>query len=395
MSSTASPTSVTTSSALSPTLATIHLDALAHNLRELRRVLAPHVDVLAVIKADGYGHGYRAVAEALSQLGVRRFGVATVHEGVLLREAGRLEDIIVMGGILPGQVKDLVQANLIPTLSDADTMHALSQEVTQHVRPYPVHVKVDTGMRRLGFTTKEALPLLQSPAFSHSLLCQGLMTHLADADNPDPEFTLHQLDRFHETVSSLPVNGPRPCRHAANTAGILWHPQTHLDMVRPGLLLYGYTPAPDRDAPVSLQPVLSLKTKVVHLKTAGKGEPVSYGDLYRTRRDSRLAILPIGYAHGYNRRLSNTGEVIIHDRRFPIVGRVCMDMTVIDVTDDPAIKPGDDVILMGKSATQAITAYDLANWQDSIPYEVLCNLGPNVPRVYEPLTELREESGIH
>lgn len=330
------------------------------------------------------------MAEALSQLGIRRFGVATVHEGVLLREAGRLEDIIVMGGILSGQVKDLVQANLIPVLSDADAMQALSLEISPNIRPYPIHIKVDTGMRRLGFETEEVPSLLQSPMFSHTLLCQGLMTHLADADNPDPTFTLHQLDRFHEAVSSLPADGPRPCRHTANTAGILWHPPAHLDMVRPGLLLYGYAPAPGRDAPVSLQPVMSLKTKVVHLKTARKGEPVSYGDLYRTQRDSRLAILPIGYAQGYNRRLSNTGEVIIHDQRFPIVGRICMDMTVVDVTDDPTIKPGDDVILMGKSETQAITAYDLANWQDSIPYEVLCNLGPKVPRVYEPLTEVCE-----
>ena len=387
MSSPSSPTSVSTSSALSPTLATIHLPAVAHNLRELRRILAPPVEILAVIKADGYGHGCRAVAETLSQLGVRRFGVATVQEGVLLREGGILEEIIVMGGILPEQARDLVHANLIPTLSDTDTVHALSQAVSQHHRPYPVHVKVDTGMRRLGFATQEVLPLLQSSLFSRTFSCQGLMTHLADADNPDPTFTLHQLDRFHETVPGLPANGPRPCRHAANTAGILWHTQAHLDMVRPGLLLYGYTPAPDRDALVSLQPVMSLTTKVVHLKTAGKGEPVSYGDLYRTRRDSRLAILPIGYAHGYNRRLSNTGSVIIHDRRFPIVGRICMDMTVVDVTDDPTIKPGDDVILMGRSETQDITAYDLANWQDSIPYEVLCNLGAKVPRVYEPLAD--------
>ena len=381
---------MTTPSALSPTLATVHLPAIAHNLRELRRVLAPHVEILAVIKADGYGHGYRAVAETLSELGVRRFGVATVQEGVLLREAGVLEDIIVMGGILPEQAKDLVHATLIPTLSDIDTVHALSQAVSQHQLPYPVHVKVDTGMRRLGFAPKEIPSLFQSPLFSHTLLCQGVMTHLADADNPDPTFTLQQLDCFHAAVSDLPANGPRPCRHAANTAAILWHPQAHLDMVRPGLLLFGYTPATGRETSVSLQPVMSLTTKVVHLKTAGKGEPVSYGDIYRTRRDSRLAILPIGYAHGYNRRLSNTGEVIIHDRRFPIVGRICMDMTVVDVTDDPTIKPGDDVILMGKSETQAITAYDLANWQDSIPYEVLCNLGLKVPRVYEPLAELRE-----
>ncbi len=388
MSSPAPPTTAPAAAALSPTLATIHLSALAHNLRELRRILAPHVDILAVIKADGYGHGCCAMADALSQLGIRRFGVARVHEGVLLREAGRLEDIIVMGGILPEQVKDLVQANLIPVLSDADAMHALSQEVRQEHIPYPVHVKVDTGMRRLGFEAGDVSALLQSPMFTHTFVCQGLMTHLADADNPDPAFTLHQLNRFHEVVSNVPANGPSPCRHAANTAGILWHPHTHLDMVRPGLLLYGYAPVHGRTTPVSLQPVMSLRTKVVHLKTAGKGEPVSYGDLYRTKRDSRLAILPIGYGQGYSRRLSNKGEVIIRDRRFPIVGRICMDMTVVDVTDDPTIKTGDDVILMGKSETQAITASDLANWQDSIPYEVLCNLGPKVPRVYEPAADV-------
>lgn len=384
---------MTTSSALSPTLVTIHLPALAHNLGELRRVLAPHVEILAVIKADGYGHGYKAVAETLSRLGIRRFGVATVQEGMFLREAGVREDIMVMGGILPEQTKDLVHANLTPTLSDIDAAHTLGQAVSQPLRPYPVHVKVDTGMRRLGFVPKEIRSLFQSSLFPHTLVCQGIMTHLADADNPDPAFTLQQLERFHDAVLCLPANDPRPCRHAANTAGILWYPQAHLDMVRPGLLLYGYTPSSGRDASIALQPVMSLTTKVVHLKTAAKGEPVSYGDVYRTRRASRLAILPIGYAHGYNRRLSNTGEVIIHDRRFPVVGRICMDMTVVDVTDDPAIKPGDDVILMGQSETQAITACDLANWQDSIPYEVLCNLGLKVPRVYEPLGDSGSQVG--
>ena len=376
------------SSALSPLLATIHLPALAHNLLELRRILPPHVDVLAVVKADGYGHGSSAVAKALSRLGIRRFGVATVQEGVALRDAGILEDLIVMGGILPGQVRDLIQANLIPTLSDADTMNALGREVPQPLRPYPVHVKVDTGMRRLGFSPQEVLPLLQSPLFSGTLFCQGLMTHLADADNPDPTFTLHQLDQFHEAAANLRrVSGPRPCRHAANTAGILWHPHTRLDMVRPGLSLYGYAPVSDREVPVALRPVMSLTTKVVHLKTAGRGESVSYGDLYRTKRKSHLAVLPIGYANGYSRRLSNTGEVIIHDRRFPIVGRICMNLTVVDVTEDPTIRPGDDVMIMGKSETQEITAYDLAKWQDSIPYEILCNLGAHATRIYEPLRD--------
>lgn len=383
---------LTTASSLSPTIATISLAAVAHNLRELRRLLLPQTHILAVVKADGYGHGGMIMAETLSKLGVQRFGVASVQEGMALREAGIPGDIVVMGGVFSWQLKDLMAFNLTPTLSDVDIASALSQEVPEATRPYPVHLKIDTGMRRLGFTTEEVLALLQSPMMARTLSCQGLMTHLADADNPDPTFTLDQLNHLEEAVLRLrSANLPVPCVHAANTAGILWHPQSWLDMVRPGLLLYGYTPTPNRESPVSLQPAMTVTTKVVHLKTVEQGEPVSYSGLYRTTRQSRLAVLPIGYAHGYARRLSNRGEVIIQDQRCPIVGRICMDMTVVDVTDVPGVKPGDDVIVMGKSEQQEITAYDLAAWQESIPYEVLCNLGPKVTRVYEPLTEMDEE----
>ena len=373
---------------LSPTLARISLPALAHNLAELRRILPSRTAIMAVVKADGYGHGSMTMAEALSQLGIQHFGVATVEEGVILREAGLSGTILVMGGLFPWQCKALINANLIPTLSDADIAHALSQQMSRKARPYSVHIKLDTGMRRLGFKPEEALPLLQSPIFSHDLSCRGLMTQLADAENPDAAFTRTQLEQFAQAVPHFrPDGAPIPCLHAANTAGILWHPQSWLDMVRPGLLLYGYAPTPGRHMPLSLQPVMTLTTQVAHVKTVGKGEPVSYGNLYRTKRDSLLAILPIGYTHGYNRRLSNKGEVIIRNQRLPIIGRVCMDMTVVDVTDAPGVKPGDEVLLLGKSETQEITAYDLAKWQDSIPYEVLCNLGSHVNRVYDPLPD--------
>ncbi len=342
---------------------------------------------MAVVKADGYGHGGVAVAEALSQLGVRHFGVSTVEEGVTLRDAGLSGTILVMGGFFPWQCDALIKAGLTPALSDAGMAHALCERLSDTTRPYPVHVKVDTGMRRLGFPIKEAPAFLQSPMLSHDLSCRGLMTHFADAGNPDPASTLRQLDRFQTAVSTPRAGGPIPCLHAANTAGILWHPSSWLDMVRPGLLLYGYAPTPGRHAPLSLHPVMTLTTKVVHVKTVGKGEPVSYGDLYRTSRESRLAVLPVGYTHGYNRRLSNKAAVIIRDRRVPVVGRICMDMTVVDVTDAPGVTPGDDALLLGKSATQEITAGDLAAWQDSIPYEVLCHLGSRAHRVYEPLTE--------
>ena len=374
-------------------MARISLPALAHNLGELRHMLPSRTAIMAVVKADGYGHGAGKIAEALSQLGIQHFGVATVEEGVLLREAGLPGTILVMGGIFPWQCQALIHANLTPTLSDADTAHAVRQRTSHTDRPYPVHIKLDTGMRRLGFTPEEALSLLQSPLLSHDLSCRGLMTHLADAENPDPACTLRQLDRFQAAVPSLCARAPVPCLHTANTAGILWHPPSWLDMVRPGLLLYGYAPTTGRPTPLSLQPVMTLTTKVVHVKTVGKGEPVSYGGFHRTQRNSRLAVLPIGYAHGYNRRLSNKGAVIIHDRRLPVVGRICMDMTVIDVTDAPGVKPGDDALLLGKSETQAITAHDLAEWQDSLPYEVLCNLGSRVNRVYDPLTD-RLQSAI-
>lgn len=389
------PTSATpliTPSSLSPTVATVRLASVAHNLRELRRILPPSTKILAVVKADGYGHGSRVMADTLSKLGIQQFGVASVQEGIVLREAGVLGQILVMGGIFSWQLKDLIAFNLIPTLSNDDVAHVLSQTVPHDRRPYPIHLEVDTGMRRLGFSVEEALALLQSPKMTQTLSCQGLMTHLADADNPDPACTRGQLSHLETAVLRLRSAGvPIPCVHAANTAGILWHPQAWLDMVRPGLMLYGYTPVPKREAPISLQPVMTLTTKVVHVKTVEKGEPVSYGGTHRTRRRSQLAVVPIGYAHGYARQLSNKGEVIIHDQRCPIVGRICMDMTIIDVTDAPRVKPGDDVIVMGKSKQQAVTAYDLATWQESIPYEVLCHLGPHVHRVYEPLANTCDE----
>lgn len=351
-------------------------------------MLPSRTDIIAVIKADGYGHGCLTMAKTLSQLGIQHFGVATVQEGILLRSAGLAGTILVMGGILSSQCQALIDANLTPAISDADAAHALSQRVSLQRRPYPIHIKLDTGMRRLGFAPEEASVLLQSSMFSHTLSCQGFMTHLADAENPDHTFTIQQLDRFAHAIPKLCTAGtPIPRLHAANTAGILWHPQAWMDMVRPGLLLYGYTPAQDKPIPVSLQQVMTLTTRVVHIKTVGKDEPVSYGGSYRTRRHSRLAVLPIGYTHGYNRRISNRGAVIIHDQRCPIVGRICMDMMVVDVTDAPGVKPGDQVIVLGQSKTQNISAWDLADWQDSIPYEVLCNLGSHAQRVYEPLTD--------
>ena len=373
-------------SALSPTIASISLPALAHNLGEVQRLLPPRCEILAVVKADGYGHGGLMVAETFSRLGIRRFGVTTVQEGVALREHGIREPILVMGGVLPFQLSDLIQSTLIPVLHDEDTAQGLAEALRGRVPPYPVHIKVDTGMRRLGLPPEKTLSFVQSPLFNGRLQLEGLMTHLADADNLDPDFTLAQIKQFQAVADQLRSAGiPIPLLHVANTAGILFHPETHLGLVRPGIMLYGYSPTGVKPHTARLQPAMRLFTKVIQVRSVGVGDRLSYQGAFRTTRASRIAVLPIGYAHGYSRRLSDRGMVLVRNCRVPIVGNICMDMMLIDVTDLPQVQPGDEAVLMGKQGSEEISAQDLAGWQDSIPYEVLCSIGPRVHRIYEPL----------
>jgi len=377
-----------TSSYLSPTTATINLSALAHNLAVLRRFLSPHCEILAIVKADGYGHGSIVITKTLAHLGISKFGVATIQEGVTLRKAGLTGTIIVLGAIFSGQLQDLLHYQLTPVISDTDLAQQLGNALSTNQAPFPVHVKVDTGMSRLGLKPEEVPILLDSPLFRGPLVLESLMTHLADADNPDPTFTLQQLSQFQSIAKQLRLKGITiPYLHVANTAGMVLHTQSHLDMVRPGLLLYGYLPPQHiTPIPLDLKPVLSLSTKIVQTRTVAAGEPLSYSGAYRTPRPSRIGILPIGYTHGYNRLLSNRGEVLVENTRVPIVGTICMDMTLVDITAVPEARVGSDVVVLGSQGTETISAIDIANWQESIPYEVLCNIGPRVNRVYEPLS---------
>jgi len=314
--------------------------------------------------------------------------LATIQEGVTLREAGLTGTIIVLGAIFSGQLQDLLHYQLTPVISDTDLAQQLGNALSTDQAPFPVHVKVDTGMSRLGLKPEEIPILLDSPLFRGPLVLESLMTHLADADNPDPTFTLQQLSQFQSIAEQLRLKGITiPCLHVANTAGMVLHTQSHLDMVRPGLLLYGYLPPQHiTPIPIDLKPVLSLSTQIVQTRTVAAGEPLSYSGAYRTTRPSRIGILPIGYTHGYNRLLSNRGEVLVENTRVPIVGTICMDMTLVDITDVPKARVGSDVVLLGSQGTETISAIDIANWQESIPYEVLCNIGPRVNRVYEPLS---------
>ena len=374
------------SSYLCPTIATIDLSALAHNLAELRRGLDLRCAILAIVKADGYGHGSIAVAEALSKLGVTKFGVSTIQEGATLREAGIQGTIIILGGIFCWQIRDLLHYQLTPVISDVGIAQQLVNELSPKDMPFPVHVKVDTGMRRLGFDPTSLSEFLTSDLFQGPLALKSLMTHLADADNLNSSFTIQQLAEFQSIAHHLRQEGITiPCLHSANTAGIVSYPESHMDMVRPGLLLYGYALSRPAAHDLSLKPVLSLSTKVVQTRVVAADEPLSYNGIYRTSRPSRIGVLPIGYAHGYNRQLSEQGCVLIGNMRAPVVGKICMDMTLINLTDVPKAQVGDDVILIGRQGNETISAADVATWQHSVPYEVLCSIGPRVNRVYEPM----------
>ncbi|UCE63209.1 MAG: alanine racemase [Nitrospirota bacterium] len=373
---------------LSPITATIDLLNLTHNVGEVRRCISPGCDLLAVVKADAYGHGAIRVSQTLANLGIRRFGVATVQEGMELRTFGLNHPILVMGALLPAQLSNLIEHRLTPVISSEEMAVHLTERLDAHSAPYPVHIKVDTGMRRLGIPLDSVLGFLETHPFQSRLQIEGLMTHLADADNFDPKFTDMQLKGFQTLLNQIQSRGKViPLQHTANSSGILYHQESHLNLVRPGIVLYGYPPGPNPNSGMPLRPVMKVTTSIVQVRAVASGDPLGYNLSYRTKRPSRIAVLPVGYAHGYPRRLSNKGMVLIHGHRVPIVGKICMDMMLVDTTDLPLVQPGDEVVLLGEQGTEEISAVEIAQWAETIPYEILCNFGLRVNRVYEPQFE--------
>ena len=370
----------------SPTVATVHLGALAHNLDQVRRRLGATCQVIAVVKADAYGHDAVPVVRTLESLGVSRFGVATLDEGIALREAGVRSSILLMGALFPEQFSDVVAHDLTPVLYEQAMAEEFGKRLAERSSPYPVHLKIETGMGRLGLEPEEVAALLQSPAFRGPLKAEGLMTHLADSDNADPAYTTGQLEKFRAVIryaqsEKLSV----PLVHAANSGAILGHPEARFTAVRPGIMLYGYHTATHLNPAPDLRPVMSLTTSVVQVRKLKAGESTSYGRTYVVQRPSRIAVLPLGYADGYSRLLSNKGEVLVNGKRAPVVGRVCMDMSMVDVTDVPGVSAGTEVTVIGRQENQQITASDLAAWQGTIAYEVLCKIGQRVIRAHVKL----------
>ncbi len=373
----------------SPITVSISLDALIRNYQQIRQWIAPSTKILPVIKADAYGHGAIPVAQTLEHLGIFGFGVASVMEGVTLREHHIHCPILVMGPILPQHLSEIIRHRLTPVISRAEIVQQLIELLFPGAIPFPFHLKVDTGLHRLGFENDEALSLLSRLSLSTPLIeIEGLLSHFADADNQDHTLTNVQIKKFLAFIDQAKQLGVQPpIIHMANSAGILFHPTAHLGMVRPGLMLYGYAPRQESSPQsLTLEPVMQATTYVAHLRSLQPGEIVGYNALFRTRRPSQIAVLPVGYTHGFPRHLTGVGHVLLKGEQAPIIGKICMDMMMVDVTDIPHPTVGDEVVLLGKQGTREITAEDHAGWLNTIPYEVLCGIGGKANRTYLPPT---------
>ncbi|MBD7986643.1 alanine racemase [Luteimonas sp. Sa2BVA3] len=372
-----------------PTRALVDLDRIAGNLRAIREHVK--VPVMAIVKANAYGHGLVPVARHLQSVGVEHLGVAFPEEGIALRRAGITVPILVLGGVFAPQVAQYIAHDLQITVSSLEKLHQVEATAEAMGRRATVHLKIDTGMQRIGVHAWSAGPFIEAAVASRWIDLAGIFSHLACADEPDSPMTALQLERFDEACAHFTrIGAPMPPRHIANSGGVLHFPEARLDMVRPGIMLYGVLPGAACRPTVALEPAMSLVSRVVYFKVVEAGYPVSYGATWAPPRDTRVVTVPIGYGDGYPRALSSRGSVLIHGRRFPIVGRVCMDQFMVDIGDHSAWNE-DEVVLIGHQDGAELRAEQVAEAAGMIPYEVLVGLNDRIPRVYRgagfPLAE--------
>ena len=366
-----------------PTWLEIDLAAVRHNFQVARRATAPGVALFPVVKADGYGLGAVPIACALAAAGADGFCVATLEEGERLRRAGIRQPVVVLSGPVTGQAQRLRDGGFQPFIHDLETARSLADRAGGGA-VIPLFVKVDSGMARLGLDPTELPGALAGIAALPGLAVAGIVSHLACADALEGDATAAQVRTLHAILADPGTAPWRGRVSLANSAGILGHPASHFDWARPGILLYGASPFfPARTAAADgLQPVLGWHTRIIQLRHLAAATPLGYGYDHVTRRPSRIALLPVGYADGYSRRLGNRGRVVIDGRRLPVVGRVSMDLTAVDVTDLPGATVGSPVSLLGGPGAAAITLEEMAAWMETIPYEVMGRLGQRLPRHY-------------
>jgi alanine racemase len=372
-----------------PTVAEINLPALRYNYSRIREAVRPDCGVLAVVKADAYGHGFMDVSQELEALGVTAFGVAFLAEGIQLRKSGIDRPILILGGIYPGQEKKCVGFNLSTAVFDMAQAIALDSAAGKLYRKAKIHVKIDTGMGRLGIPSDKAEEFFSALKELKSIEVEGILSHFASADELDQsgqEYTAMQAERFAKAVAIAMRSGFEPrYLHIANSAATFGLDLPGCNLVRPGIALYGALPSIDFAGKMDLKPVMSLKSRIAMLKRVDPGTSISYARRYTTEESTIVASVPVGYADGYRRSLTNRGEALVRGVRAPVIGTVCMDWIMLDVSRVPDAQVGDEVVLMGSDAEgRSISAEELADWSGTIPYEFFCGISKRVPRIYLP-----------
>lgn len=365
--------------------ANVDLNAIYHNIQEMRGLIKEGTKLMAIIKADAYGHGAVPIAKALDDKGIDAYGVAIIEEAVELREAGINKPILILGYTPKEQYDLVVSYDVTQTVFQYEMAKALSEEAMKQGKTVKIHIKLDTGMSRIGFTdNEESVNEIKKISNLEGIEIQGLFSHFARADELDRSYTDIQLKRFLEFVHKLEnENIHIPVKHISNCAGIIEFPEANLDMVRCGISTYGIYPSDDvNHKEVKLYPAMEIKTHVIYVKDVEPGTGISYGATYVTDKKTRIATIPVGYADGYSRNLSNHGKVIIHGQYAPIIGRICMDQFMVDVSGIDHVKQGDMVTLLGRDHDAYISAEELAEWSHSFPYELICTVGKRIPRVY-------------
>jgi alanine racemase len=372
---------IATDNGLRSTYVEVNLAQLSRNLQAIRHKVSP-AGVMIVLKANAYGHGLVEVAKYLDQQ-VDYIGVAVLEEGILLREQGVKTPILVLGGIWGDQIPGYITHDLTLTAPSVERLQQIDEAAGALGKKARVHLKIDTGMERIGVHYYNAHTLQQAALNCQHISVEGIFSHFANSDDADLTHARLQLERFNDVLRFYEKNSlPIPVRHMANSGAILQLPESYFDMVRPGILFYGVYPSSVAQRTITVQPALAWKSRVVYFKVTQPGHPVSYGSIWQSDHPVRIVTVPVGYGDGYFRRMSNQAQVIIHGKKYPQVGRICMDQVMVNIEQDSAFN-GDEVILIGASESgEQIRAENLAEWADTIPYEILTNINTRVPRVY-------------
>ncbi|HOK93294.1 MAG TPA: alanine racemase [Spirochaetota bacterium] len=376
----------------SPTYCEIDLSAFSNNLKEIRRLIPDHTKIMAVVKANAYGHGSVTIAKEAQSAGAEFLAVARLNEAMLLRNGGITLPILLFDDSAMHSAEIYIDQNIRPSVSSMEEAILFSKSATQYGKPIKIHIKIDTGMGRLGFLSdelshKEPGTLARTIAEISNLpniKIEGIYSHFATSDEKDKKYANTQLAIFKKLIAQLNKLLPyKPLYHMANSGAIIDIPESHLDMVRPGISIYGIYPSQDvcKDK-IDLHPVMSIKSKIVHLKKVKPNFKISYGCTFTTKRDSIIATVPVGYADGFPRSLSSKGEMIVRGQRAPVIGRVCMDLTMIDVTDIEGVSLYDEVVVMGRQDSEEITADEIASKCNTISYEILTSISPRVTRIF-------------